>query len=222
MLSPLDLSVTAGRAFFQDRTATPPTLGTPTVQVNRVRLRHRESREAGLCTPRGPGLNSLPYPLSLSLPNHSRFLPLLTHRAVCTPLLASLHGPPPYTHTHTHIHTRGLGFPLRNSGSSGVRLPWAPSEQPPCAALAPEFTPHSTWFSSPTTMLEIPVMQAHLFASLACLCFLSSHLRIFFIDFRERGRERERQKYQSVASHMHPDLGSNPQHFGVGCGAPTS
>ena len=41
-----------------------------------------------------------------------------------------------------------------------------------------------------------------------------------FIDFRERGgegeRERERnvdvrEKQRSVASHMHPDQGSNPQ-----------
>ena len=33
------------------------------------------------------------------------------------------------------------------------------------------------------------------------------------IDFREKGREGEREveKYQSVASHMCPDLGPNPQ-----------
>ena len=50
-----------------------------------------------------------------------------------------------------------------------------------------------------------------------------------FIDFKDRGNERERkrtnnvrQKHQSVASHSSPDQGLNPQPFGVRDNAPSN
>ena len=62
---------------------------------------------------------------------------------------------------------------------------------------------------------------SHLYSFSLCtvvLLFFNPHLRMCFIDFRERGREREihtdidlREKDRSVSSYMHLDLGLNPQ-----------
>ena len=69
------------------------------------------------------------------------------------------------------------------------------------------------------------VKQVHFaLTSLDCLLFfLSKRLpEDKFIDSRERGRERDRQKHPSVASYKHPDQESNPQPFGAQDDAPTN
>ena len=54
------------------------------------------------------------------------------------------------------------------------------------------------WFTSQTSM------------KLGFVFFLNLHQRICLLIW-EREREIEREKHQMVASHMHPDWGSNPQ-----------
>ena len=60
----------------------------------------------------------------------------------------------------------------------------------------------------------------HHVSSLCVTFFFKSSPENMFIDFRERGRGKERntdvkEKHWSVASCIHPDWGPNPQHSGV-------
>ena len=50
--------------------------------------------------------------------------------------------------------------------------------------------------------------------------FLNPHLRIFIINFRERGREREGEKDLLVAFFVHPNWGLKLQPFSVWDNAP--